>query len=117
MSLLRVSKRQRRTGSVRWTAAAMGAVLCSTALSFADPQDAFDSITQQQAKTPDSLALSDAEPGVSEQQGTATYRFDVTLPPGRNGMKPSLALEYSSGGELRGGLGVGWNFSLPNIER
>jgi len=54
--------------------------------------------------------------GVSERNGIATYTFPIGIPPGRNGMVPSLSLRYSSNLPLRGGLAVGWAFSLPSIE-
>ena len=56
--------------------------------------------------------------GVAEQSGTASYRFPIVVPPGRNGMAPELSLQYSSSGELRSGLAVGWIIGgLPTIER
>ncbi len=57
------------------------------------------------------------EGSVSEQQGSASYSYPIAVPPGRLGMQPSLALSYSSGGALRGGIGVGWSLDLPTIER
>lgn len=53
--------------------------------------------------------------GVSEQNGAATYTFPIAVPPGRNGMAPSLALRYSSHSPLRGGLAAGWAFDIPYI--
>jgi hypothetical protein len=55
--------------------------------------------------------------GVAEQRGAATYTFPIVVPPGRNGMAPDLALRYSSGSSLRGGLAVGWRFDLPSVTR
>lgn len=54
--------------------------------------------------------------GVSDQSGAATYTMPIAVPPGRNGMAPSLALRYSSNSPLRGGLAVGWTFDIPSIE-
>lgn len=53
--------------------------------------------------------------GVAEQNGAATYTYPISMPPGRNGMAPSLALRYSSQSPLRGGLAVGWGFDLPTV--
>ncbi|MBG22048.1 MAG: hypothetical protein CMF22_01130, partial [Idiomarinaceae bacterium] len=49
-----------------------------------------------------------AEPGVSG--GAATYRLPIAVPPGRNGMTPSVALSYSSRAG-NGVAGVGWNIT------
>lgn len=62
----------------------------------------------------DGLARGDGR--VSQSTGTFTYRYDIPLPPGRNGMAPSLALLYSSQGK-RGFLGDGWVLNVPFIER
>src|SRR5205807_6160484 len=53
--------------------------------------------------------------GVAEQQGAATYTYPVTVPPGRNGMAPQLALRYSSQSPLRGGVAVGWTLNIPSV--
>ena len=42
--------------------------------------------------------------------GTASYRIPITLPPGRQGMQPSVSLNYSSGAG-NGIAGVGWSLS------
>ncbi|MDZ7757531.1 SpvB/TcaC N-terminal domain-containing protein [Rhodohalobacter sp.] len=54
--------------------------------------------------------------GVSDQNGGATYSVLIDIPPGRNGMAPSLILRYSSNLPLRGGIAAGWNFEQPSIE-
>jgi len=43
--------------------------------------------------------------------GSATYTLPLTIPPGRNGMTPSLSVNYSSKGG-NGILGVGWSLSI-----
>lgn len=40
--------------------------------------------------------------------GTATYRYDLSLPPGVGGMTPSLSLSYAAGSG-NGPLGYGWS--------
>ncbi len=52
---------------------------------------------------------------ISEKTGAATYTFPIDVPPGRNGMKPALALSYSSRAPLRGGIAAGWSLQLPSI--
>ncbi len=49
--------------------------------------------------------------------GTANYTIPLTLPPGTNGLTPSLSLRYSHG-QGNGLLGVGWSISgLSAISR
>ncbi len=43
--------------------------------------------------------------------GSATYNLPLVVPPGRNGMTPSLSVNYSSKGG-NGILGVGWSLSV-----
>ena len=42
--------------------------------------------------------------------GAATYNLPLTIPPGRNGMTPSISVNYSSKGG-NGTLGIGWSIS------
>lgn len=52
------------------------------------------------------------------QSGAFQQRYQLTLPPGRNNMQPSLDLQYSSGGgENTGEFGYGWSLSIPSIRR
>ncbi len=48
--------------------------------------------------------------------GTATYRVPLSLPPGRAGFAPSLALSYN-GGSGNGPVGIGWRLSQGYIQR
>jgi RHS repeat-associated protein len=48
--------------------------------------------------------------------GTGRYTVPLTLPPGRGGLTPSLALEYSTGNGT-GPYGLGWQLALPAIRR
>src|SRR5688572_25019424 len=48
--------------------------------------------------------------------GTGNFSIPITLPEGRNGFKPELSLQYSTGNP-NGILGLGWNLNVPNITR
>ena len=46
--------------------------------------------------------------------GTGNFTVSIAVPPGRNGLQPSLTLGYSTGS---GPFGLGWNISLPGVAR
>jgi len=48
--------------------------------------------------------------------GTGNFSVPIAVPPGRNGLQPSLTLGYSTGSG-NGPFGLGWNMSLPGIAR
>src|SRR5579864_2487300 len=48
--------------------------------------------------------------------GTGNFTVPITLPPGRNGFQPKLALTYSTGNG-NGLFGLGWSLSVPGITR
>ncbi|WP_144394246.1 RHS repeat-associated core domain-containing protein [Pleionea sediminis] len=55
--------------------------------------------------------------GASAQGGAATYSIPIDLPPGRNGLQPSVSLDYSSKSGARD-AGLGWSLSAwASIER
>ncbi|MEK7554973.1 MAG: SpvB/TcaC N-terminal domain-containing protein, partial [Patescibacteria group bacterium] len=57
-------------------------------------------------------------PDVDQSTGALTYRYPITLPPGRGGMTPELSLTYNSQDRRDGSfVGYGWNLSLLTIER
>ncbi|TCI04835.1 hypothetical protein EZV61_02355 [Corallincola luteus] len=60
------------------------------------------------APTNENVGLVPGEAGMSG--GAATYQVPISLPPGRHGMQPKLALNYSSRAG-NGILGVGWSIS------
>jgi RHS repeat-associated protein len=53
-------------------------------------------------------------PPAANNFGNASTSFDLNLPPGRQGMEPSLAISYNNSGG-NGWLGLGWDLSLPSI--
>lgn len=48
--------------------------------------------------------------------GTGNFSVPIILPPGRNGLQPSLTLQYSSGSS-NDVFGTGWNIGLPGVTR
>ncbi|MDR2123229.1 MAG: hypothetical protein LBP34_08915, partial [Flavobacteriaceae bacterium] len=52
-------------------------------------------------------------PGVNNR-GSANLSYSFELPPARNGMSPSLGIQYSSDGGS-GLLGEGWDLNIPGI--
>lgn len=50
----------------------------------------------------------------ANNRGSANLQYGFEMPPARNGMAPSLGIQYSSEGGS-GWLGEGWNLSVPSI--
>lgn len=48
--------------------------------------------------------------------GAFQYTYTIAVPPGRLGVQPKLALNYSSQGPLRGGIASGWTMGIPEIK-
>ncbi|MGN1254236.1 MAG: toxin TcdB middle/N-terminal domain-containing protein, partial [Prevotella sp.] len=53
-------------------------------------------------------------PPTANNRGSACLQYGFEMPPARNGMTPSLGIQYSSEGGS-GWLGEGWNLSAPSI--
>ena len=53
-------------------------------------------------------------PPTANNRGSANLQYAFEMPPARNGMAPSLGIQYSSEGGS-GWLGEGWNLSIPSI--
>ncbi|MEK9130773.1 MAG: SpvB/TcaC N-terminal domain-containing protein, partial [Patescibacteria group bacterium] len=50
--------------------------------------------------------------------GSFVYSYPFTLAPGRNGLQPSLSLNYNSANsDVSSIVGYGWSLSVPSIER
>ncbi len=61
-----------------------------------------------------SLNINLIEPPKASNMGSASLGYSLKLPGGRQGMQPSLNLQYSNEGG-NGWLGIGWNLSIPSI--
>lgn len=82
----------------------------------AKPNDPFTGASPSlDTRPPEPTTYNLGEWGVSEQRGAAIYTYPISVPQGRNGMSPSLALRYSSQSPTRGGIAVGWTLDIPSI--
>ena len=54
-------------------------------------------------------------PPEPNSSGSMNLQYPIEVPPGRNGIEPSLAFTYSSD-RPNGWMGVGWDIRLPTIE-
>ncbi|TPV96876.1 MAG: hypothetical protein B7733_02500, partial [Myxococcales bacterium FL481] len=90
------------------------------AVSRADRPDPEALAAQLQARSGGMQTRASAEVGTLpgtlsvDDSGAAHYGISLALPPGRRGMQPSLALNYSSNGG-DGMLGMGWSLSMPAV--
>lgn len=53
----------------------------------------------------------------NDSTGSFEYDFPIPVPPGRNGIEPSLSLTYSSAFRDAGIFGYGWSINIPKIQR
>jgi RHS repeat-associated protein len=74
------------------------------------------SVPSTETVAPKAADYSSGSHAVSET-GAFTYSVPIVVPPGRRGLAPKLALNYSSESPFRGGIAVGWSMDLPHIER
>lgn len=57
-------------------------------------------------------------PGGAGQAGSSgdfSYAYPISVPPGRMGQQPSVALQYSSAGAVHGGVAAGWSLPVSSI--
>lgn len=54
------------------------------------------------------------QPPKANNRGSANLSYSFEMPPARNGMQPSLGIQYNSDGGT-GLLGEGWDMSVPTI--
>lgn len=61
-----------------------------------------------------SAAINEIQPPSANNTGTANLSYPINIPAGRQGMQPSVGIQYNSGGG-NGWLGLGWDLSVPAI--
>ncbi len=75
---------------------------------------------EKQAGVPRSVGDMSGDNGASGSVnlvvGSYGYNYPIVVPPGRGGLAPNLALNYSSSGP-NGWIGLGWELSLGSISR
>ncbi|MFM2374197.1 MAG: hypothetical protein RLZZ234_192, partial [Candidatus Parcubacteria bacterium] len=54
---------------------------------------------------------------VSPVDGSLSFTYPITIPPGRNGMQPNIDLKYNSSFSDSEWLGAGWSINIPYIKR
>jgi RHS repeat-associated protein len=73
---------------------------------------------QADSPQPSGLSRTNLVPNVDSTTGALQYSYPLTLAPGRNGMTPSLSLQYNSQNTASDSImGYGWNVSVPYIQR
>ena len=70
----------------------------------------------QSAPSQETRTLVVGDMTVASRTGAFEYTYPITVPPGRLGNQPSLALSYSSQGALRGGIAAGWSLTIPEVK-
>ena len=71
------------------------------------------SIADIQVANPTANIVQIQPPSVN-QQGDGTLDFPITIPPGRAGLQPNLAVSYNNNGSS-GSVGYGWDINVPVI--
>lgn len=99
----------------------VAALLCVITVSIggrlhAAPADVFSSPAPAVGADPPKAAeRRTGDTSVSTQNGSLSYSYPISVPPGRGGMAPSLALTYSSQAPIYGGIASGWSLPIPMI--
>ncbi|MEP6861711.1 MAG: toxin TcdB middle/N-terminal domain-containing protein, partial [Deltaproteobacteria bacterium] len=85
-------------------------------LAEAAPGDIFQTSAPVVGSDPPKAAeIQDGDASVASQTGALTFSYPISVPPGRQGMQPHVALSYSSQAPIYGGIAAGWSLSIPII--
>jgi hypothetical protein len=92
----------------------------SPVLTFASPQTVSGTDTQNSLDTVGTKAnrlKTQGESGVDESSGAFTFAYPIQVPKGKNGMEPSLSINYNSQNSENSIFGYGMGIQIPYIER
>ena len=104
-----------------WRSSRFAVVVCSLFVmgiargESSDPMS--DDLPAFDSPRPEAKPFEIGDYNVTAKSGAASYSFGISVPPGRLGMQPSLALTYSSQAPPRGGIAAGWALDLPMIRK
>ena len=105
-----------RIAFIRGVAALLVMVTVLGGRSMGSPSDVFSSPAPVVGSDPPKAAeLRTGDASVSTQTGQLSYAYPIQVPPGRGGMVPHIALNYSSQAPIYGTIASGWSLSLPAI--
>ena len=80
------------------------------------PADIFESAAPVVGSDPPKARdIRDGDASIATKTGALQYSYPISVPPGRGGMAPSLALAYSSQASIYGTIAAGWSLSIPEI--
>ena len=118
--LLSIRTSRRRISAAPTTrAVALGMALAAVVAihpAGAAPGDIFSvSAPASSGAAPAASSIADNDSSVAEQTGAFQYSYKIAVPPGRNGMQPHLALNYSSQAPIYGTIAAGWSLSIPGV--
>lgn len=106
--------------NLRWAIVGMFILIIGMAAEqqpgYAAPGNVFLTATPAQAPSADDQRISEEASHEVDESGAAHYTLPITVPPGRQGLQPKLALTYSSRNPVRGGIAAGWALAIPRIE-
>ncbi|MFN0246894.1 MAG: toxin TcdB middle/N-terminal domain-containing protein, partial [Kofleriaceae bacterium] len=106
------------TAFTRGIAALTSVVVVATMTpAYSSPGEIFSTAAPALSDSPVTASgIADGESGVSTSTGAFTYSYPIGAPPGRQGMQPSISLQYSSQAPIYGTFAAGWTLSgLPIV--
>ncbi len=107
---------RRRLGTRALAASLVATMFWATGPVSADPADIFSIGAPAIGSAPPAAQPTNSGDASVSATGSLQYSYPITVPPGRQGMQPELALSYDSAGSIYGTVAAGWSLSgLPAI--